>query len=86
MSREKKIKEFIQTNMLSRHASRKISDTDSLVESGIIDSLGILKLITFLEEELNIPIESENLVAENFETIQAIIDFTNRGPAPGAGK
>lgn len=77
MSHEKQIHDFIKTELLSRHSDKNISETDNLIELGVIDSLGILKLITFLEEQLNVTIESEHLVAENFETIQAIIEFAN---------
>ncbi len=78
MSHEKQIKDFFQTNLLSRRADKNISETDNLIELGIIDSLGILRLISFLEEQLNVTIKSEYLVAENFESIQAIIEFVNK--------
>ena len=47
-------------------------ERESLVESGIIDSLGIMKLVDFIENEFRVKIGDEDLVPENFETIEDI--------------
>ena len=59
------------------HASRKagIGDDDSLLESGIVDSLGILEIVTFLESRLGITLSDEDVVVENFASINAIARF-----------
>lgn len=43
-----------------------------LIEHGIIDSLGIFVLIAFLEKEFEIKIQPEDVVLQNFETVNAI--------------
>ena len=55
----------------------KIGPTDSLFDSGIVDSLGILEIVMFLEEDLGLTIEDEDMVADHFETIEAITRFAN---------
>lgn len=77
MSYESKIKKFMQTTFFDRKSDRNFSETDNLIETGIIDSLGIFKLVTFIEETLDLKVESDDLVAENFETIEAIVAFVN---------
>lgn len=47
-------------------------DRDSLVESGIIDSLGIMKLVSFIERELGVKIPDDELLPERFDTITTI--------------
>jgi acyl carrier protein len=47
----------------------------SLLEGGIIDSLGVLDLINFLEEEFKILVCEEDLRPENFETITTMVAF-----------
>jgi len=47
---------------------------DSLLESGIIDSLGVLEIVNFLVEDLEIEIDEDDLVPENFNSI---IDMVN---------
>ncbi|NNF78743.1 MAG: acyl carrier protein [Rhizobiales bacterium] len=53
----------------------QISAADSLLESGIVDSLGTLEIVMFLEKEFGVVVEDEDMVADHFETIQSIANF-----------
>ncbi len=53
----------------------EISSADSLLESGIVDSLGTLEIVMFLEKEFGLVVEDEDMVADHFETIQSIANF-----------
>ena len=55
--------------------SRKLPDSSQLLEEGVLDSLGVLELVNFLQDEHGIPIEDEELVPENFASIDAIAAF-----------
>ncbi len=55
--------------------NRNISLTDSLLESGIVDSLGTLDIVMFLEEEFGLVVEDEEMVADHFETVESITRF-----------
>jgi acyl carrier protein len=48
------------------------SETESLFESGILDSFGLLEFVGFIEGELNIQIPDADLLAGNFETVAKI--------------
>ena len=50
-------------------------DEDSLLDAGIIDSLGILDLVTFLEESLAVLAEDDDLSPENFDSIDSLVRF-----------
>lgn len=50
-------------------------ERDSLVDSGIIDSLGIMKLVQFLAKELKVQIGDDELVPDNFDTLAAIVQL-----------
>lgn len=56
-----------------------------LLESGILDSLGILQLVNFLGDELGVTVEDEDFVAENFETVGSLARFVaaKRGATEG---
>ena len=56
----------------------QIKGSDALLESGILDSLGILDLVTFLEQEFSITIADDELVPDNFQTIDGIVAFVER--------
>ena len=55
--------------------SRKLKDSSQLLEEGVLDSLGVLELVNFLQDDHGIPIEDEELVPENFASIDAIAAF-----------
>jgi acyl carrier protein len=60
-----------------------LKDDDSLLTKGILDSVEIMKLMTFLEETFGIQVGDEELVPENFETLAALDRFVQgkRGSA-----
>ena len=66
------LKQFISDELAPENNVENLDENDSLLESGIIDSMGILKLITFIEDNFEIKIEAEELIPENFETLYAI--------------
>ena len=53
----------------------KIKDDSLIFEEGILDSMGLLFLIEFLQEEFNLTTTDEELVVENFQSINSIIAF-----------
>lgn len=70
-----KIKEFILTEICEDLGLDipDISANDPLIELRILDSLGILKLISFLDEDLEIDISSEEIRVENFVNLRTIM-------------
>jgi acyl carrier protein len=55
-----------------------LRDEDSLLESGIIDSLGVLDLVSFIESEFKITVDDEDLTPDNFQTIGRITAFVDK--------
>ncbi|REG84620.1 acyl carrier protein [Winogradskyella sediminis] len=53
----------------------KIKDDTLIFEEGILDSMGLLFLIEFLQEEFNLTTNDEELVVENFQSINNILTF-----------
>ena len=73
-STKDQIREFVK-EAAQRKGVNDVTDTLSLVQSGVIDSLGIFRLVSFLEENLKVRISDEEIVGENFETIDDIDRF-----------
>lgn len=59
-------------------AGTPIADDTALLEDGLIDSLGILDLATFLGERLGIEISDDDFEPSNFETFGKLIAFVER--------
>lgn len=71
------IREFIlQKFPLAR--KRKVANNDNLLESGIIDSLGVLDLVAFLQQEFAVAVADEDLTPENFQNIDCMARFVER--------
>lgn len=68
------IHEFIVENFLFGDGEQLTNET-SFLDSGIIDSTGILELITFLEETYNITIEDDELIPENLDSLNRVAKF-----------
>lgn len=73
-----RIRQFIAAELLSNTDSTGLGDTDALIESGIIDSYGIMSVISFIEKDFGIQLESHELMPENFENIRAIAGLVDR--------
>ena len=67
------VSKFINTNFLFDR--KNVDINESLVGSGTIDSTGILEVITFLEKRFNVTFEDEELVGDNFDTVDRIRSF-----------
>ena len=67
------VSRFIKTNFL--FDERPVNVNESLVGSGTIDSTGILEVIAFLEQRFNVTFEDEELVGDNFDTVDRIQSF-----------
>ena len=67
-----KIREFIAGHF---PLARKVSDEDRLLGSGVLDSLGILEVVTFIEREFGITIADEELTPENFQSVSRLAAF-----------
>ena len=78
MSHRQTIKRFILKNFLFSDDDSAIGDQDSLVRGGVLDSTGIYELILFVEEEFKFTIAPEEMVPENFDTLELMDAFIQR--------
>lgn len=72
------IKSFIVRNFLFGQNGDGIADDQSFLESGIVDSTGLLELVAFIEEEYSISIGDRELVPENLDSLRNISQFVFR--------
>jgi acyl carrier protein len=77
MNYHETVTEFVIENFLFGEGDR-LKDDVSLIESGIVDSTGILELIVFLEETYAVVIEDEEVVPENLDSVTSIMKFLEK--------
>ena len=74
MNYAEQVRNFAVSNFLFGDQS-KLQDETSFLDSGIIDSTGILEVITFLEETFEIKVNDDELLPENLDSVNNIVRF-----------
>ncbi len=70
---KEKVKKFIvETSFV---AEEKVQDNTLIFVDGIFDSMGFLSLINYIEDHFNIKAEDAELLEQNFESVNAIVNF-----------
>lgn len=57
---------------------KTLGPDEDLISTGMIDSLGIMKLVAFMEKTFGIKINNDEIVPENFQTLSALTEFVNK--------
>jgi acyl carrier protein len=83
MSYREEIKSFIAQNFLFSADSSSLGDSESLLEKGIVDSTGILELVTHIEEAYGIRVLDQEMLPANLDSIEAIAGFIERKKLAG---
>jgi acyl carrier protein len=79
------IRTFIETSFLFREGRGGLTDGESLLGAGLIDSTGILELVTYLEGEFGIVVQDEEIIPENLDSVDQITAYVIRKqPLPPA--
>jgi acyl carrier protein len=72
-----RIRTYIVENFLFGD-DQELSNSQSLLDAGVIDSTGVIELVTFLEDSFGVEVADDELVPENLDTIDNIAAFTKR--------
>ena len=78
MAMSDRIREFIVQKLMHEKTDVPVADEESLLDRGLLDSMGLLQLVTFLEKEYQVTIQDPDIVPENFESIHAISAFVQK--------
>jgi acyl carrier protein len=77
MNTTEEIRNFLIKARLIR-SDQALDVNESLIEGGIIDSLGVVEIVEYIEKAFGITVGEEDLVPENFDTLAAIQTFISR--------
>lgn len=69
------IRNFVADNFLFGEDPESLQNDDSFLETGIIDSTGVLELVAFIEDHYSVEVDDDELVPENLDSITRLIDF-----------
>ena len=74
MTNQALILEFVQTELLG-DATRRVEIDDELLMDGVLDSLGVMRLVSYLEAKTGSAIPAEDVTLENFRSIRTIAAY-----------
>lgn len=75
---EARIRQFLDDNFAPAGPGEPIAGDASLLESGVIDSMGVLLLVTWLEEDFGLTVDDDEVVPANLDSIDGIGAFLAR--------
>ena len=81
MELKQQLRHFVISNFYVADPS-SLDERASLLEHGIIDSTGVLKVIAFIEETFGITVEDSEMLPENLDSIEQIASFVTRKREP----
>jgi acyl carrier protein len=77
---KQRLREFVAENFYLADLAT-FDDASSFLDRGVIDSTGVLELVTFVEGEYGISVADEEIVPANFDTVNALAGFVARKKA-----
>lgn len=78
MSISNRIEKFLLAEVAADLGKKSLDPDEDLLDQRIIDSMGILKLVVFLEEANGIKVNDEDVVPENFQSLNSMVRFVEQ--------
>ncbi len=78
------VRDFIVRNFLFGDAGGLAGDSVSLLDNGIMDSLGVMELVGFIEADLKLKVPDVDLVPQNLDSVDNLVAYVERRRAAGA--
>jgi acyl carrier protein len=83
MQLKREIKNYIIESFLYGQDDNTLDDDVSFLETGIIDSTGVLELVSFVQETYGITVTDDELVPDNFDSLNKLEQFITRKMTAG---
>jgi acyl carrier protein len=72
-----RVRSFVQENFLYMYSDLQLGDDDRLLEKGVIDSMSIVEMISFIEQEFGVTAMEEDISDANFGSLAGIANFVS---------
>jgi acyl carrier protein len=69
------VKDFVSQELVDDDKKTDLKDEENLLANGIMDSLGILKLVSFIEQKFDIQVPDEDVTVQNFRSLKDIAGY-----------
>lgn len=79
------VRKFLAENFILDDGGVSLGNDDSLTQAGVLDSMGVLELIMFVEERFGVVIPDEDTLPENLDSVTRIVSYVERRLAANRG-
>jgi len=69
------IRDFIAQNLLFSDNGYQYDDDDSFLQEGIVDSVGVMDLVSFVEDNFNVEVDDQEIVPDNFDSVNKLAQY-----------
>ena len=78
-------RQFIYSNFMVDPQTQKFSDSDSLLRKGVLDSMGVMELVSFVQKKYGVTVPSSEILPENFDSLDNLEGYVRRKTDGGRG-
>ena len=72
MEVEQRVRQYLVDSLKFRGSPETLTPDFRLIEKGVLDSMGLYEMVSFLEDHFGIQVEDQDIVPENFQSVSAI--------------
>jgi len=72
------VKTFVEQHVLKNKNTAELKESDDWLANGLVDSLGIMKIVTFVEEELKTSIPEADVTVDNFKSLKDVAQYLEK--------
>jgi len=75
MEIQNKIRDYVAKNLLFSDNGFGYDDDDSFLQQGIVDSMGVLELVMFVEETFGVSVDDQDITPDNFDSVNKLAHY-----------
>lgn len=75
MEIQNQLRDYIVKQFMYDQPNARLDPDTDLLNDGIVDSMGILQVVNFLEEKFGVQVSDDEITPENFRSLRALVDF-----------
>jgi len=70
-----RVREFVRQNFLYASPDAQLADSDQLLEAGVVDSMGVIEMLEFIQHEFGVTVPDEDVTEANLGSMSAIAAY-----------
>lgn len=72
------IRRYIAENLLFSDSDFPYPDDSSFLKNGVVDSTGVMELVSYVEKEFGVTVSPQEVVPDNFDSVSSLIKYIQR--------